>query len=72
MAYEQYKLVKYDQEIMPDEVKELTYDMGRAFEEKGKFKEALEIYNLICKVDIGYKDVFDKFEELHSYVSKFN
>lgn len=72
LAYEQYKLVRYDQEMMPDEVKELTYNLARAFEEKGKFKEALEVYNIICKVDIGYKDVFDKFEELHAYISKFN
>ena len=72
LAYEQYKLVRYDQEMMPDNIKELTYNMARAFEEKGKFKEALEIYNIICKVDIGYKDVFDKFDELHSYVSKFS
>lgn len=72
LAYEQYKLVRYDQEMMPDHIKELTYNMARAFEEKGKFKEALEIYNIICKVDIGYKDVFDKFDELHSYVSKFS
>ncbi len=72
LAYEQYKLVRYDQEMMPDMIKELTYNMARAFEEKGKFKEALEIYNIICKVDIGFKDVFDKFDELHSYVSKFS
>ena len=72
LAYEQYKLVRYDQEMMPDEVKELTYSLARAFEEKGKFKESLEVYNIICKVDIGYKDVFDKFEELHAYISKFN
>jgi|GEM_PF-6717956 len=72
LAYEQYKLVSYDQEMMPDEVKELTYNLARAFEEKGKFKESLEIYNIICKVDIGYKDVFDKFEELHAYISKFS
>ncbi|EKD69204.1 MAG: Tetratricopeptide protein [uncultured bacterium] len=72
LAYEQYKLVRCDQEMMPDEVKELTYNLARAFEEKGKFKESLEVYNVICKVDIGYKDVFDKFEELHAYISKFN
>ncbi|OQA77353.1 MAG: tetratricopeptide repeat protein [bacterium ADurb.Bin243] len=72
LAYEQYKLVRYDQEMMPEDVKELTYNLARAFEEKGKFKESLEVYNIICKVDIGYKDVFDKFEELHAYISKFN
>ena len=72
LGYEQYKLLKYDQEMMPDDMKEITYNLARAFEEKGKFKESLEIYNIICKVDIGYKDVFDKFEELHSYVSKFS
>ncbi len=72
LAYEQYKLVRFDQEMMPDEVKELTYNLARAFEEKGRFKESLEVYNIICKVDIGYKDVFDKFEELHAYISKFN
>jgi hypothetical protein len=36
-----------------------------------QFKEALFLYNKICKIDIGYRDVFDKFEELHDYVSKF-
>ncbi len=72
LAYEQYKLVRYDQEMMPEDVKELTYNLARAFEEKGRFKESLEVYNIICKVDIGYKDVFDKFEELHAYISKFS
>jgi tetratricopeptide (TPR) repeat protein len=71
MALETLKGTKFDTELMPAELKDLIYKLGGAMEEKGRFNEALEMYNILCKVDIGYKDVFDKFEELHQYVAKF-
>lgn len=71
LARQQFDAMSLEQVVVTDEIKETAYDLARVLEEKGQFKEALKLYNFICKVDIGFRDVFDKFEELHDYVSKF-
>lgn len=58
-------------DFISPEMKEVTYELARVLEDKGQFRDALRLYDMICKVDIGFRDVFDKFEELHDYVAKF-
>ncbi len=80
LAYTQKKLVKLAYEkwlesnladfITVPQVKEIAYKLARLLEETGKLEEALKLYNLICKVDIGYKDVFQRFEELYEWLQK--
>jgi len=65
-----YERLRVREEMIGPELKEILYEMGRLFEDKGDFTSALEIYNRICKVDIGYKDVFDRFEEIYRFVYK--
>lgn len=71
LARQQFDGLDLEKLVVTDEIKETAYELARVLEEKGQFKEALKLYNYICKVDIGFRDVFDKFEELHDYVSKF-
>lgn len=71
LARQQFDGLDLERLVVSEEIKETAYDLARVLEEKGQFKEALKLYNYICKIDIGFRDVFDKFEELHDYVSKF-
>jgi tetratricopeptide (TPR) repeat protein len=71
LAREEYAELQIEGEFISGDLKDVTYDLARVLEEKGQFNDALKLYDLICKVDIGFKDVFDKFEELHDYVKRF-
>jgi len=49
---------------MTDEVKELLYELGDGFYQKGKMDRAIEAFNQILAVDITYRDVALKINEL--------
>jgi tetratricopeptide (TPR) repeat protein len=52
-------------EIQEDAVaKELRYNLGRAYEEKGQPEQALEIYRKIAQLDFGYKDIHQRIDKL--------
>jgi tetratricopeptide (TPR) repeat protein len=54
-------------EVQDDGVaKELRYNLGRSYEEKGETEEALETYRKIAQLDFGYKDVRDRVNKLRS------
>jgi tetratricopeptide (TPR) repeat protein len=46
--------------------KELRYNLGRSYEEKGESEQALEIYRRIAQLDFGYKDVRQRVDNLRS------
>ena len=64
LAYRQYRLSSFDEEILENRMKELIYQLGIKLENIGEFEKALEMYDKICRVDISYKDVFEKYENL--------
>jgi len=50
-----------------DEIgKELRYNLGRAYEQQGETKKALEIYRKIAQLDFAYKDVRKRVDKLRS------
>jgi hypothetical protein len=50
---------------MPDdEYLELRYDLGRTFEEIGKYKDAKKAYEGICEINIKFKDTMEKIMEM--------
>lgn len=52
-------------EIKDDNIaKELRYNLGRAYEDKGENDKALEIYRRIAQLDFAYKDVRQRVDRL--------
>ncbi|MDD5091992.1 MAG: tetratricopeptide repeat protein [Candidatus Wallbacteria bacterium] len=70
LAKEQYKITGYDEQVMSPDIKELCYMMGEAFEKAGMYQDAIIFYDKVCRIDVGYRDSFDRFERLRSYLEK--
>jgi|GEM_PF-4083712 len=64
LAYKQYKITDFDEELLEKRLKELIYQLGVKFEIAGEYEKALEMFDKICKVDISYKDVFERYENI--------
>jgi len=52
------------------EVKDILYALGEAHESKERFPEALNAYKRVFEIDIGYRDVSKKIEELYKRGAK--
>lgn len=66
MAMEILETLDFDPEIMTENIKSILYRTGVALETTKKFSEALKMYDMICNVDINYKDAFDRSDKLYS------
>lgn len=66
MALEIIETLDFDPELMSDGIKEILYRTGTALESEKKFSEALRMYDMICSVDINYKDAFDRSDKIYS------
>ena len=44
--------------------KDLRYNLGRSYQQKGENEKALEIFRKIAQLDFGYKDVHQRVDEL--------
>ncbi|MBI3039058.1 hypothetical protein HYY75_08425 [bacterium] len=62
--------LEFDRELMNDEMKEIIFKVGVALEGAGNFSDALELYDIICNVDINFNDVFDRSDRLYAKVKK--
>jgi tetratricopeptide (TPR) repeat protein len=49
-----------------EEYQALRYDLGLALEQQGDLGKAYEVFQEVCAVDLGYRAVDRKLEELHS------
>ncbi len=67
LAKEIVETMSFDRELMPIEIKDLIYRIGVALEELGDPRSALQLYDIICQVDINYKDVFDRSDRLYQH-----
>lgn len=66
MAMEIVETLDIDPELMTEPIKEILYRTGLALESNKKFDEALKMYDLICNVDINFKDAFDRSDKIYS------
>jgi len=64
LAYKQYKITDFDEELLEKRLKELIYQLGVKLEIAGQYERALEMFDKICKVDISYRDVFERYENI--------
>jgi hypothetical protein len=51
---------------MGEDIKDVLYRTGVALEKAKLTDEALLIYDMICNVDINYKDAFDRSDKLYN------
>jgi tetratricopeptide (TPR) repeat protein len=49
-----------------DEYKALRYELGSAYQQMGDINRALEIFTEVYGVDVSYRDIADKLDELQS------
>lgn len=70
MAWEQYCATDIEETSINPKEKAVIYALGRALEDSNKLREAWEIYDFLCRVDISYEDAFERFEELDEYIRK--
>lgn len=66
MALEQLKTAAEEIPGIDDVKKDILYEAGQILELTGKPEEAGEYYKQIYQVDIGYKDIAEKIEQLYS------
>lgn len=66
MAMEIIETLDIDPELMSDQIKDVLYRTGLALESTKKYDEALRMYDLICGVDINYRDAFDRSDKIYS------
>ena len=65
MALEIIKALDIDPEMMSEDVKDVIYRTADALENHKNYSEALKLFDLICNVDINYKDAFDRSDALY-------
>ncbi|HEY9072185.1 MAG TPA: tetratricopeptide repeat protein [Candidatus Ozemobacteraceae bacterium] len=70
LAREIIETLEFDRELMSDELKDLLYRVGTALEAAGDTNGALIIYDMICNVDINFRDTFDRSDKLYASLKK--
>ncbi len=65
LAIDQFKASLNELYIMDSFKKEVLYNLGRAYEEQGRKREALEQYKIIFGEDIGFKDISKRVDALY-------
>jgi len=66
MAMEIVDTLDIDPELMNEPIKDVIYRTGIALEGLKKFDEALRMYDMICNVDINFRDAFDRSDKIYS------
>ncbi len=70
LAVEQFEKAIAGASLVDQEVKDILYALGEAHESKERFPEALNAYKRVFEIDIGYRDVSKKIEELYKRGAK--
>ncbi len=65
LAVEQYEKAIAGASLVDQEVKEILYALGQAHETQGRLIQALEAYKRLFEVDINFRDISAKIEELY-------
>jgi len=64
LAVEQFEKAVSGASLIDQEAKEILYSLAQAHERQGRLDQALETYKKIFEIDIGFKDVSQKIEQL--------
>jgi len=70
LAVEQFQKAVAGASLVDQEVKEILYSLGEAREGQNRLNEALEAYKRVFEVDINFRDVSSKIEELYKRGAK--
>ncbi|MBP7633878.1 tetratricopeptide repeat protein [Candidatus Ozemobacteraceae bacterium] len=70
LAREIIETLEFDRELMSDPLKDQLYRIGIALESAGDTNGALFIYDMICNVDINFRDTFDRSDKLYASIKK--
>ncbi len=70
LAREIIETLEFDREMMSDELKDVLYRIGVALEASGDINGALLLYDMICNVDINFRDTFDRSDKLYAGLKK--
>ena len=64
-ALEIIQALDIDPEMMSEEVKDVMYRTAVALETNKNYSQALKLYDVICNVDINFRDAFDRSDRLY-------
>lgn len=70
MAKEIIQTIDFDPELIDEKIKKTLYKIGLALEKAKNYQDALKMYDMICNVDINYKDTFDRSDRIYSQIKK--
>jgi len=65
MAIDQFRKAVAGSSLVDQEAKEILYALGEAHESQGSLAEALGAYKRIFDIDMNFKDISSKIEELY-------
>lgn len=65
LAVEQYEKAIVGASLVDQDVKDILYALGEARESQGRLPEALDAYKRVFEVDISYRDISRKIEDLY-------
>jgi len=66
LAIEQFEKAVAGASVVDAEVKGILYALGEAHEAQGRLEQALDAYKRIFEIDIDFKDISQKIQELYS------
>ncbi len=64
-ALEIIQALDIDPEMMSEDVKDVMYRTAVALETNKNYSQALKLYDVICNVDINFRDAFDRSDRLY-------
>jgi len=65
LAIEQFQKAVAGASLVEPDIKGIYYALGQAFESQGKLAEALDAYKRVFEVDINFRNISAKIEELY-------
>jgi tetratricopeptide (TPR) repeat protein len=66
LAIGQYQKASAGASVISQEVKDILYTLGQAYENQGRLGEALETYKKVFNTDMNFKDVSTKIQSLYA------
>jgi len=65
-AVEIIETLDFDLELMSDSIKDILYRTGLALEKAKRLDDALKMFDMICNVDINFRDAFERSDKIYA------